>query len=136
MLSVEVYTAQQQFSINIFNSKLTVSGQGKFNLSNQSSASIKISIEHDRDGILDDQVSLHSPVQCCSPNVDGELVITSNQPFKWFCSSHLTSCGELQVPHTMIRKHYQECLLAKRIIMRDDCTFHVNCIAVQEGLST
>ena len=117
MLSVEVYIAQQQLTINIFNSKLTVSGQSKFSSSNQSSTdegSIKIIIEHDCDGSLDEQVSLHSPMQCRSPNVDGELVITSNQPFKWSCSSHSTSCGEFQIPYTMMRQYYQECLLAKR----------------------
>lgn len=133
MLSVEVYTAQQQFTINIFNAKVTVSEQSK--LSNQSSTdeeSIKIIVEHDSDASLNDQVSLHSPMQCCSPNIDGELVITSNQPFKWSCSCHLTSCGKF-ISYRMMR---QECLLAKRITMRDDCTFNVNCIAVQESLLT
>ena len=142
MFSVEVYTAQQQFAINVFSSKQIVSRQSKFDgnmRSNQSFAdeeSIKIIIEHVYDGSLDDQVSLHSPTQCYSPNVDGELVVTTNWPFSWSCSTHMTGDGECQVPYTKMRQHYQQHLLAKRTPMQNNCTFNINCIAVQESLST
>ena len=139
MLSVEVYTAQQQFAINTCSSKLTVSVQSKFNLSdskiksNQSSgdeASIKITIEDDYWGdSLDDQVSLHSPTQCCSQNVEGELVITTNQPFNW--SSHTTACGEWKVSN----QHYQLTKQNNLAAIQDNCTFNVNCVAVLENLS-
>ena len=132
MSSVEVYTTHQQFAINIFNFKLTVSGKSKSDCnmrSNQSftdKESIEINIEHNCNGSLNNQVTLLSPTQCCSPNNDGELVITTNQPFNWTIADYMTGC----------REHHVYCLVPKRnnlAVMQDDCTFNINCVAEQEA---
>ena len=89
---------------------------------------INITIECKYDGSLDNQVSLHSPIQCCSPDVNGELVIITNQPLNWSCS---TGCGEHQVPYTMMGQCYQQHLVARSnniVLIQDDCSFNANCV--------
>lgn len=147
MLSVEVFTGKEHFAVNVFSSKLITFGQNKFSIndsemrSNQSivdEKSVKIIIEHVHDSSLDDPVPPHSPpIQCCSPNIDGELVITTNQSLSW--SNHVTGCGEHQIPYHKMKQHCQHCLVAKRNIlaaMQDGCTFNVTCVAVQESVTT
>lgn len=176
MLSVEVYSAKQKLAVNIFSSQL---GQNKVSCSdiieirgNHSCADEKTVTEHICKGSnLDDKPSLHSPpIQCYSPNIDGELVIVTSQPFRWSCSSHSTiickfcrgelarcdhkehirqcsefvmGCvfghGECRAPCTTMKPCHQKSLVTKRshpTAFQDDCTFDVNCIAVQESIVT
>ena len=141
MLSVEVFTIKQQLSINIFSFRVILSRQSKFSFgdselrSNPKMAekSIKILIECVYNDGLDDQVPpYNSPIQCCSPSMDGELVITTNQPFSW--SSCIADCGERQIPCKMIIRYYQQCAVTKRSAVQDD--YNVNCEAVQETCAT
>ena len=132
MLSVKVYNTHQQFAINIFNSNLEVSGKSKSDCemrSNQSftdEETIKINItKNNCNGSPNNQAILNSPTQCRSPNIDGELVITTNQPFNRTSSEYMTGCG----------KHHTYCLVPKSnnlVAMEDDCNFNINCVAVQE----
>ena len=145
MLSVEVFTAEQQLAINVFSSRLIFSGQKKFGCndremrSNQKVAddkSVKIIIEYVNSDGLDDQVPPHSPpIQCCSPNIDGELVIATNQPFSW--SSQMIDCEEHQIPCKVMKQHHQQSVVTKRntlATMQDG--YNVNCEAVQESYTT
>lgn len=156
MLSVEVYTAKQQLTINVYGSRLLVSFSDNDITRDQSFADEKIIKKDVCDNSLDDQLLSHNPTQCSSAIVDGELVMTTNPSsshdtlvYKYYregCNhmDHLYKCskfchGECLVPHTMMEKHYQQCIVAKRNIvatMQDDCTFNINCIAVQESLTT
>lgn len=138
MLSVEVYTAEQQLTINVFSSRLISSGQRKFVSNNREmrgnqevadDKSVKIIIECVNNDDLDNQIPPHSlPVQCYSPNIGGELVIATNQPFSW--SNHITDCGEHQICCKVMRQRYQNNLA----VMWDN--YDVNCIAVQESCAT
>lgn len=140
MLSVKVYTAKNQVAISIF-SKLVISGQNECSLSNSETVRsqeekriAKISIEYN-DNILNDQLSSHNPTQCCSHNIDGELVLANDQPNIWSCSSYLTDCG---ICYTRGR-HYQQFSVPKRknlTAVQDNCSFNVNCVAVQESFKT
>jgi len=177
MLSSEVYTTKQQLTVNVYGSRLLKTEKIVLSFNDnditidQCFEDKKIIKEHVCDFSQDDQLPSYSPTQCSSAIVDGELVMTTNQPCRWPCSRHSSTIvykycreelggyndmghlcksseftmkcvfchGECWIFCTMMEKHYQRCVVAKRNIVaaiQEDCTFNINCIAVQESFTT
>lgn len=167
MLSVEVSAAQQHFTVNVFTSELPNSEQNLANFSDREIRSSKsfaderivriIKKENTCNGSLDDQSLPHNPIQCCSPIVDGELVITTNQTIKWLCFSHssvmcqhsredvaagcvledhLCKHSESMMGCVPSCRDYQPSKQSILSTVQIDSIFNINCTAVQESVAT